>query len=113
LADAYGSSKVRGYLDAVTSGDVAAALTALDADVTVEDPLGAVQTGRAAAEAYLRGLVARGTKYELVLPVRGGGPQAAAAVRVRSGEGIHSVILLFTLTPNGSIASIKSYGGAE
>jgi hypothetical protein len=113
LADAYGTGKVRGYLDALTAGDAAAALALLDDSVTIEDPVGTGQTGKAAAEAYLRGLVARGVKYELVLPVRGGGTQAAAAVRIRSSAGLQSAILVFALSPNGSVASIKVYGGAE
>ena len=113
IADAYGSGKVRSYIEAINGGNVAAALALFDADVAVEDPLGAVQQGKAAAEAYVRGLVARGVKYELALPVRGGGPQAAAAVHIRSSAGLQSAILLFLLSPNGAIASVKAYGGAE
>lgn len=113
IADAYGSGRVRSYIEAVNGGNVAAALALFDADVAVEDPLGAVQQGKAAAEAYVRGLVARGVKYELALPVRGGGPQAAAAVHIRSSAGLQSAILLFLLSPNGAIASVKAYGGAE
>jgi hypothetical protein len=114
LADAYGTGKVRAYLDAVNSGDINAALGLFDAGATIEDPIGAqVQQGKATLEAYVRGLVARGTKYELALPVRGGGTQAAAAVRLRGSTGIQSVILVFTLSSNGNIASLKAYAGAE
>jgi hypothetical protein len=113
LADAYGTGKVRAYLDAVNAGDINAALGLFDASATIEDPVGAqVQQGKAALEAYVRGLVARGSKYELVLPVRGGGTQAAAAVRLK-GASIQSVILVFTLAPNGNIATLKTYAGAE
>jgi hypothetical protein len=114
LGDAYGTAKVRSYLDAVNSGDINAALGLFDAGAAIEDPIGAqVQQGKAALDAYVRGLVARGSKYELVLPVRGGGTQAAAAVRLRGSTGIQSMILVFTLAPNGNIASLKVYAGAE
>lgn len=113
LADAYGTGKVRGFIDALNGGDVAGVLAMLDDAVTIEDPVGAPQQGKAAAEAYVKGLVARGTKYELVLPVRGGGKDAAAAVRIRSSAGLHSAILVFALSPNGSIVGMKVYGGAE
>ncbi|MBY0508786.1 MAG: nuclear transport factor 2 family protein, partial [Rhodospirillaceae bacterium] len=114
LADAYGTGKVRSFLDAVNNGDINAALGLFDPGATIEDPVGAqVQQGKAALDAYVRGLVARGTKYELALPVRGGGTQAAAAVRLRGGTGIQSVILVFTLSANGNIATLKAYAGAE
>lgn len=114
LSDAYGTGKVRSYLDAINGGDINAALGLFDAGATIEDPIGAqVQQGQPALDAYVRGLVARGTKYELVLPVRGGGTQAASAVRLRGSTGIQSVILVFTLAPNGNIATLKVYAGAE
>jgi len=114
LSDAYGTAKVRSFLDAVNNGDINAAQGLFDASATIEDPVGAqVQQGKAALDAYVRGLVARGTKYELALPVRGGGTQAAAAVRLRGSTGIQSVILVFTLSANGNIASVKVYAGAE
>lgn len=114
VTDAYGTAKVRSFLDAVNGGDAAAAAALFGDTATIEDPLGAqVQQGKMAVDAYVRGLIARGTKYELALPVRGGGTNAAAAVRIRSSTGIQSAVLLFTLSANGAIAGVKVYGGAE
>lgn len=110
----FAATKARSYMEAVNGGNIAAAVQLFADNATLEDPVGAqVQQGKAAIEAYVRGLIARGTKFELVLPARTAPNTAVLALRARSSAGVQSAVMIFTLSGNGMIASLKSYGGAE
>ncbi len=108
-------AKLQAYLNAVNVGDAAAAIALFADDATIEDPLGsAVQQGKPAIEAFVRGLVSRRTNFELVTPIRGSNTNAAAiAVKARVGTAVVNIIETYTFNPDGRISSMRAYWGSE
>jgi steroid delta-isomerase len=106
---------LQSYIDAINGGNADAAIALYAADATLEDPLGSqVQQGRAAVEAFVHGVVARGTKYELAAPIRGTNTNAAAmAFKAHVGNVTVHIIEVFTFNPVGQITSMKAYYGSE
>jgi hypothetical protein len=108
----YSASTVRNYVLAVNAGTVSDAMAQFAEAAYIEDPVGShVQQGRAAIEAYILGLIARGTQYEMVGSPKAGTSAAAVPVRVHNGTSAKSVVLTFTFAANGTITSLRSYAG--
>ncbi|HCX15159.1 MAG TPA: hypothetical protein DGZ24_07575 [Rhodospirillaceae bacterium] len=99
------------FIDALNSNEMATASSLFGDDAVIEDPAGSRPiVGRDALESYLSALIARGARYELLLPVGNSGMGAAAmALRVHSGLAVENTIHAFTFAPNGRISRMKIY----
>ncbi len=99
------------FLNAVNAGNADATSALFADDASIEDPAGSRPiAGRGAVESYIAGLMARGARFEMVLPVGNSGMGAAAmAVRVHTGSSVESTIHAFTYGPNGMISKLTIY----
>ena len=103
------------YVDLFNAGNADAVIALYADDATIEDPIGSpLKTGRAGVEAFVRGVITRGVKYELISPIGSSNIDVAEmAIRAHSGATLLNVIELYTFDGAGKITSMKAYWGSE
>jgi hypothetical protein len=98
-------------LNAINSGNAGAASDLFAADATIEDPAGSRPLeGKSAIESYLRALVGRNVRYELVLPIGNADTRTAAmALRIHAAGAAEGAIQTFTFRPDSTILRMTIY----
>jgi len=99
------------FLSAMNSGNSAAAANLFASDVALEDPAGSQPLeGKGAIVSYLRALIGRGVRYELVMSIGNVRARTAAvALHVSMGGVTEDAIQTFTFRPNGTISKLLLY----
>lgn len=108
------SEKLMAFLSAINRADAEAAANLFATDGIIEDPAGSQPlVGRAAIDSYLRALVGRGARYELVMQVGNAGTRTAAmSIRVTVNGASENIIQTFAFRTDGSISKLSIYRAA-